>query len=98
MSENPDISIKEATNELLQTNIFKNVAKRNTQDFAQKLAMWLVRYILIASSMKESLKVNFDTILLNLHGDRFKKIVSITDRTFHSIKKEETEGYRKYIW
>ena len=42
MKENENISVKEAMDELLETNIFKKVAKRNARDFAQKLAMWLV--------------------------------------------------------
>lgn len=97
MSESSDTSIKEAIEELLKTSIFKNVARRNDPEFARKLAIWLVRYILIASSMKESLKINLEEILLNLHGDRFKKIVEITERTFHRIK-DDSENYRNYIW
>ena len=97
MGKDSDTSIKDAMEELLQTSIFKNVAKRNDPEFARKFAMWLVRYILIVSSMKESLKINLEDILINLHGDRFKKIVEITERTFHMIK-DDSERYRKYIW
>ncbi|MFO8078014.1 MAG: hypothetical protein R6U21_05180 [Thermoplasmatota archaeon] len=98
MEEKADISIKRATEELLETSIFKNVSRRNSPDFAKKLAIWLVRYILIISSMKESLRTNLENILLNLHGDRFKKIVSITEKTFHSVKHQDTEKYNHYIW
>jgi hypothetical protein len=99
MEENPDISIRNATEELLQTSIFKNVSRRNSPDFAKKLAIWLVRYVLIISSMKESLRTNLETILLNLHGDdRFKKIVAITEKTFHSVREQEADKYNRYIW
>ena len=97
MTEEHDVTIRQATEELLHTNIFKNISQRNNKRFAQKLAMWLVRYILIVSSMNESLHINLEQILMNLHGDRFKKIVNITDKSFVSLKKEENE-YDKYIW
>jgi hypothetical protein len=93
-----DISIKAATEELLNTQIFRNISRRNSQDFAQKLAIWLVRYILMISSMKESLQINLETILMNLHGDRLKRILDITQKTFHSVKKQESEKYNRYIW
>jgi hypothetical protein len=67
-----DISIKEAINELLQTSIFKRVAEKNKRKFAEKLAAWLVRYILVISSLNESLRVNLETVLTKLHGDNFK--------------------------
>lgn len=47
--------------------------------------------------MNESLQINLDQILMNLHGDRLKKIVTITDKSFGSIKKEDDEC-GKYIW
>ena len=97
MTEEKDVTIRQATEELLHTNIFKNISQRNNKRFAQKLAMWLVRYILIVSSMNESLHITLEQILMNLHGDRFKKIVNITDKSFVSLKKEENE-YDKYIW
>ena len=97
MTEENDVTIRQATEELLHTNIFKNISQRNNKRFAQKLAMWLVRYILIVSSMNESLHITLEQILMNLHGDRFKKIVNITDKSFVSLKKEENE-YDKYIW
>ncbi len=99
MDEEADISIRNATEELLQTSLFKNVSRRNSPDFAKKLAIWLVRYILIISSMRESLRTNLETILLNLHGDdRFKKIIAITEKTFHSVKEREADKYNHYIW
>ncbi|MDG6228668.1 MAG: hypothetical protein QCH96_01730 [Candidatus Thermoplasmatota archaeon] len=97
MTDNRDITIRQATEELLCTQIFQNIARRNNKQFAQRLAMWLVRYILIISSMNESLQINLEQILLNLHGDRFKKIVTITDKSFGSIKNEDDEC-GKYIW
>ena len=47
--------------------------------------------------MNESLKINLETILLNLHGEKFEKIVHVTEKTFHAVK-EDTEDYNKYIW
>jgi len=74
-----EISIKAARKELLETSIFRNIARRNSPDFAQKLAIWLIRYVLMISSMKESLEINLETILMNLHGDRLKRILQITE-------------------
>ena len=93
-----DLSIKAATEELLNTRIFRNIAQRNSPDFAQKLAIWLIRYLLMISSMKESLKLNLETILLNLHGDKLKKILQITENTFNSVQQEERDKYNRYIW
>jgi diketogulonate reductase-like aldo/keto reductase len=97
MKEDENISIKQAMDELLETNIFKKVAKRNNRDSAQKLAMWLVRYILVISSMNEYLKVNLEVVLLKLHGEKFKKILEVTDRTFNVVY-EDSDDYNKYIW
>jgi len=96
MNKNSNVSVKDATYELLETSIFKNVARRTNKNFAQKLAMWMVRYILIISSMNESLKINLETILLNLHGETFRKMVHITEKTFHTAK-EDSEDYNMYI-
>jgi hypothetical protein len=93
-----EISIKAATKELLETSIFRNIARRNSPDFAQKLAIWLIRYVLMISSMKESLEINLETILMNLHGDRLKRILQITEKTFESVQKEERDKYNRYIW
>ncbi len=92
-----DVTIRQATEELLQTHIFKNIAQRTDRQFAQKLAMWLVRYILIVSSMNESLHINLEQILMNLHGERFRRIINITDKNLQSIKKDDDEC-GKYIW
>ena len=97
MDKKPDVSINKVLNELLATSIFKNVAERNNPLFARKLAMWLIRYVLVASSMKESLKTPLETILLDLHGDRFKKIINITEKTFRKID-EDSEISNRYIW
>ena len=99
MEEDENISIKQAIDELLETNIFKKVAKRNNRDFAQKLAMWLVRYILVISSMNEYLKINLEVVLLKLHGEKFKKILEVTDRTFNVVYEDsDSDNYNKYIW
>ena len=97
MEEKGSPSIKKAIDELLDTGIFKVIAKRNSEEFAKKLAVWLVRYILMASSMNESLKIDIEEILLNLHGEKFRKILEITEKTFQ-ITKNNTEKYNKYIW
>lgn len=98
MKEDENISIKQAIDELLETNIFKKVAKRNNRDFAQKLAMWLVRYILLISSMNEYLKINLEVVLLKLHGEKFKKILEVTDRTFTVVYEDsDSDNYNKYI-
>jgi hypothetical protein len=98
MNENKgDIPIKDVLNELLETSIFKNIARRNDKRFAEKLAVWLIRYILVISSMKESLHIDLETVLLNIHGDTFKKIIEITERTFR-ISDDSTGNYDSYIW
>jgi hypothetical protein len=97
MTDSTDISVKQATEELLHTSIFRNIAKRNSISFAKKLAMWLVRYLLVISSMNESLQITLEQILMNLHGDRFEKIVDITEKGFHQPKKE-THKCDHYIW
>lgn len=97
MSDSTDISVKQATEELLHTSIFKNIARRNSTTFAHKLAIWLIRYLLVISSMNESLQITLEQILMNLHGDRFKKIVNISEKGFHS-NSNETHKYDHYIW
>jgi len=97
MKENENPSIKKAIDDLLDTSIIKEISKRNDKDFAQKLAIWLVRYILLISSMNESLKIDLEEVLINLHGEKFRKILEITEKTFQKIKTEE-EKYNKYIW
>jgi hypothetical protein len=80
------VSIKEAADELLDTKIFRIVAERNGDRFAEKLALWLVRYILIASSMNESLEISLEMILSKLHGDdNFKKILELTEYMFSKV-------------
>ena len=96
MGEIGSPSIKKAINDLLETSLFKEISKRNSEDFVQKLAEWLVRYILIASSMNESLKIDLVEILFNLHGEKFRKILEITEKSFHVIEKD-TEQSNRYI-
>ena len=97
MGEIGSPSIKKAINDLLETSLFKEISKRNSEDFVQKLAEWLVRYILIASSMNESLKIDLVEILFNLHGEKFRKILEVTEKSFHVIEKD-TEQSNRYIW
>ncbi len=97
MEKKGNSSIKNAIDDLLETSIFKEITKRNNKIFAQKLAVWLVRYILMISSMNESLKIDLEQVLFNLHGEKFRKILEVTDKTFYKIKKD-AEGYDRYIW
>ncbi len=97
MEDKDSPSIKKAIDDLLATSIIKEISKRNNKDFAQKLAIWLVRYILIISSMNESLKIDLEEVLLNLHGKNFRKIIEITEQTFNKMKKD-AENYNRYIW
>ncbi len=97
MEEKDSPSIKKAIDDLLETIIIKEVSKRNNKDFAQKLTVWLVRYILMISSMNESLKIDLEEVLLNLHGKNFRKIIEITEKTFNKMMKD-SESYNRYIW
>ena len=97
MEAKGNTSIKKTIDELLETSIFKEVIKRNNKDFAQKLAVWIVRYILMVSSMNESLKIDLEEVLFNLHGEKFRRILEITDKTFYKMKKD-AERYNRYIW
>ena len=97
MEAKGNTSIKKTIDELLETSIFKEVLKRNNKDFAQKLAVWIVRYILMVSSMNESLKIDLEEVLFNLHGEKFRRILEITEKTFHKMKKD-AERYNRYIW
>jgi len=97
MDEKQTSSIKNAIDDLLETNIFKEISKRNSRNFAEKLAVWLVRYLLMISSMNESLKIDLEEVLFNLHGEKFRKILEVTEKTFYKIKKDN-ENFDKYIW
>ncbi len=82
-----NISIRELINELLETNIFRKITERNGEKFAYELAVWLVRYILVISSMNESLQIDLNDILINLHKEKFKEILEVTETVFKSINK-----------
>jgi hypothetical protein len=90
-------SIKNAVDDLLETSIFKEILKRNNKIFAEKLAIWLVRYILMISSMNESLKIDLEEVLYNLHGEKFRQIIEVTEKTFGKVKKD-SEKFDNYIW
>lgn len=97
MSDAEDVPVREALKELLQTSILKSIAKRNGAEFTLKLAMWLIRYILVVVSIKEALGIPLEDILQDLHGKKFKKVNDITEKIFNSIS-EDTENYKNYIW
>lgn len=88
------VSIKQAIDELIETSIFKEISNRN-EKFAKELAIWIVRYLLIISSMSESLQLNLERVLFILHGKKYKEIFRITEKTFNDI--EEKEKCDKYI-
>ena len=90
-------SIKNAVDDLLETSIFKEILKRNNKIFAEKLAIWLVRYILMISSMNESLKIDLEEVLFNLHGEKFRQIIEVTEKTFGKVKKD-SENFDNYIY
>jgi len=80
------VSIQDAADELLDTKIFKAAAERNGDNFAIKLALWIVRYILVICSMKQTLNISLDSILSRLHGeDNFKRIFEITENMFCKV-------------
>lgn len=96
MVDQESISIKKAIDDLLQTHIFKELSKQNDPEFTRQLALWLVRYILVLASMKNSFNISFEETLLNLHGEKYQKIIEITNKTFQS-KQAETENDNSYI-
>ena len=96
MTDQESVSIKKAIDDLLQTHIFKELSKGNDPEFTYQLALWLVRYILVLASMKRTLNISFEEALLNLHGERFQKIIEITEKTFNK-KDNEPENDTSYI-
>jgi hypothetical protein len=96
MVQQDSVSIKKAIDDLLQTHIFKELSKQHDPEFTRQLALWLVRYILVLASMKSSFKISFEETLLNLHGDNYRKIIEVTNKTFQS-KQDQTENDNTYI-
>ena len=96
MAQEESVSIKKAIDDLMQTHIFKELAKQNDPEFTRQLALWLVRYILVLASMKSSFKISFEEALLNLHGENYRKIIEVTNKTFQS-KQNQDENDNTYI-
>jgi hypothetical protein len=96
MAQQESVSIKKAIEELLHTHLFKELSKTNDPEFTKQLALWLVRYILVLASMKSSFHISFEETLRNLHGERYQKIIEITEKTFQS-KPADTEDDTSYI-
>jgi len=96
LTKQESVSIKKAVDDLLQTQIFKELSKANDPEFIKQLALWLVRYILVLASMKNSFKISFEETLLNLHGEHYQKIIEITEKTFHHSD-NKTENDTSYI-
>ena len=96
MVKQESVSIKKAIDDLLQTHIFKELSKQNDPEFSRQLALWLVRYILVLVSMRNSFKISFEETLLQLHGEQYRKIIEVTNKTFQN-KQDETENDNTYI-
>jgi len=96
MAQQESVSIKKSIDDLMQTHIFKELAKQNDPEFTRQLALWLVRYILVLASMKSSFKISFEEALLNLHGENYRKIIEVTNKTFQS-KQDQDENDNTYI-
>jgi hypothetical protein len=96
MTEQESVSIKKAIDDLMQTHIFKELAKHNDPEFTRQLALWLIRYILVLVTMKSSFKISFEETLLNLHGESYQKIIEVTNQTFQN-KQDQPENDNTYI-
>lgn len=59
--------------------------------FIQKLAVWLIRYVIFIVSMNESLGINLEEILLNLHGENFRRILEVTEAVMSKVAKNLDE-------
>jgi hypothetical protein len=97
MVKQDSVSIKKAIDDLLRTHIFKELSKGNDPEFTKQLALWLVRYILVLTSMKSFFNISFEETLLNLHGEKYRKIIEITEKTFQNNQdttKEDTSYIR----
>jgi hypothetical protein len=95
--EEENVSIKMIIDELLVTNIFKEITKRNGKEFSQQLACWIVRYLLVIASMDESLKIGLDKTLSELHGKKYKKVLEITQKIFENSVRSEEDKRDTYI-
>lgn len=96
MANQESVSIKKAIDDLLQTHLFKELSKGNDPEFTYQLALWLVRYILVLASMKSSLNISFEEALMSLHGQRYQKVIEITEKTFNK-KNDKQENDTSYI-
>lgn len=97
MEKKGSISLQQAMQELLKTDLFKEITQRTNKDYAEKLAIWLVRYILVVTSMNEALHISLEKALQDLHGEKFQKILQITNRNFQKTK-DKGNATERYIW
>jgi hypothetical protein len=91
MKTRDQISLSDARDELLKTEIINTVIINNNNIFARKLVSWLIRYIIIISSQNISMKLNLETILLNLHGEKLKKIVQLIGKTYYKMNEDNLQ-------
>jgi hypothetical protein len=96
MTHQESVSVKKAIDDLLQTHIFKELSKQYDPEFTKQLALWLVRYILVLATMKNSFQISFEEALITLHGDNYRKIIEVTNKTFQDTK-DPTENDNTYI-
>ena len=61
--------------EILETELFKKISKTNDKDFALRLALWLIRYVLVVSSLDKIMENDLEETLIQIHEDTFKKIL-----------------------
>ena len=92
-----NVSIKNIIDELMHTNLFKEITKRNGKEFSEQLACWIVRYLLVIASMDESLKIGLDKTLFELHGKKYKKVLEITQKIFEASVQNEADKRDTYI-
>jgi hypothetical protein len=77
------ICIKESLDELLSTDFFKKIAKTNDDDFALRLAIWLIRYGLVVSSLHNLMDDELEEILQYLHGGKLKEILEFRELIYN---------------
>ena len=91
IENNDNISIRELINDIQNTKIFHEIIKRNGEEFALEFAFWIVRYILVITSMNETLRLDLELILKNFHGEKYKDILEITNKVFHIVNEERKQ-------
>ena len=92
------IPISSIVEELLLTELFREIKERNGWFFTHRLAIWIVRYVLVISSLKESFDVELEEILVQLHGEAYKGILHITEEIFNSLQEEDNRDMESHLY